>query len=60
MESTYGDRNHTEVWSYTEDLAKIIDETIGPGRQRGDPVLRRGPYPGAFVLHPGDQGRAAW
>ena len=28
MESTYGDRNHTEVWSYTDDLAKIIDETI--------------------------------
>ena len=27
MESTYGDRNHTEVWSYTDDLAKIIDET---------------------------------
>ena len=25
MESTYGDRNHTEVWSYTDDLAKIID-----------------------------------
>ena len=29
----------------------------GPGRQRGDPGLRRGPYPGAFVLHPGDQGQ---
>ena len=28
MESTYGDRNHTEVWSYTDDLAAIIDETI--------------------------------
>ena len=32
MESTYGDRNHTEVWSYTDDLAQIIDETIGVGR----------------------------
>ena len=31
MESTYGDRNHTEVWSYTEDLAKIIDETMARG-----------------------------
>lgn len=31
MESTYGDRNHTEVWSYTDDLAKIIDDTIGRG-----------------------------
>ena len=31
MESTYGDRNHTEVWSYTDDLAQIIDETIGRG-----------------------------
>ena len=31
MESTYGDRNHTEVWSYTDDLAQIIDETIARG-----------------------------
>jgi len=31
MESTYGDRNHEEVVSYTEDLAKIIDETLGRG-----------------------------
>ena len=31
MESTYGDRNHTEVWSYTDDLARIIDETIARG-----------------------------
>ena len=31
MESTYGDRNHTEVWSYTDDLARIIDETISKG-----------------------------
>lgn len=31
MESTYGDRNHTEVWSYTDDLAQIIDETISRG-----------------------------
>jgi len=31
MESTYGDRNHTEVWSYTDELAAIIDETIGNG-----------------------------
>ena len=31
MESTYGDRDHTEVWSYTDDLARIIDETIGRG-----------------------------
>ena len=30
MESTYGDRNHTEVWSYTDELAQIIDETHGP------------------------------
>ena len=28
----------------------------GPGRQRGDPRLRRGPHPGAAVLYPGDQG----
>ena len=31
MESTYGDRNHTEVWSYTGQLAEIIDETLGKG-----------------------------
>ena len=31
MESTYGDRNHKEVWSYTDDLAAIIDETIAKG-----------------------------
>ena len=31
MESTYGDRNHTEVWSYTDELAQIIDETLGEG-----------------------------
>ena len=31
MESTYGDRNHTEVWSYTDELAEIIDETLGRG-----------------------------
>ena len=31
MDSTYGDRNHTEVWSYTDDLAQIIDETLGRG-----------------------------
>ena len=31
MESTYGNRNRTEVWSYTEDLAQIIDETLGRG-----------------------------
>ena len=28
MESTYGDRNHEGVWSYTDDLAKIIDQTM--------------------------------
>ena len=31
MESTYGDRNHAESWSYTDDLAKIIDETMAQG-----------------------------
>ena len=31
MESTYGNRNHTEVWSYTDDLAQIIDETMAKG-----------------------------
>ena len=31
MESTYGNRNHTEVWSYTDELAQIIDETRGKG-----------------------------
>ena len=31
MESTYGDRNHTEVWSYTDELAEIIDETLSKG-----------------------------
>ena len=31
MESTYGDRNHTEVWSYTDELAELIDETLGKG-----------------------------
>lgn len=31
MESTYGDRDHHEVWSYTSDLAKVIDRTLGRG-----------------------------
>ena len=31
MESTYGDRTHTEVGSYTDELAEIIDETLGKG-----------------------------
>jgi metallo-beta-lactamase family protein len=31
MESTYGDRNHSEVWSYTDELAQIIDEALGRG-----------------------------
>ena len=31
MESTYGDRNHTEVWSYTDELAEIIDQTLARG-----------------------------
>lgn len=31
MESTYGDRNHTEVWSYTDELAQIIDKTLRKG-----------------------------
>ena len=31
MESTYGGRNHEEVWSYTDDLAQIIDETMAKG-----------------------------
>ncbi len=31
MESTYGDRDHREVWNYTGDLARIIDETMARG-----------------------------
>lgn len=31
MESTYGDRNHDPVASYTAELAKIIDETFSKG-----------------------------
>ena len=31
MESTYGDRNHQEVWSYTDELAQVIDRTLGRG-----------------------------
>ncbi|MBR4869379.1 MAG: MBL fold metallo-hydrolase, partial [Oscillospiraceae bacterium] len=31
MESTYGDRNHKEIWSYTDELAEIIDQTIARG-----------------------------
>ncbi|MCI8398396.1 MAG: MBL fold metallo-hydrolase [Oscillibacter sp.] len=31
MESTYGDRNHMGTWNYSEDLAKIIDETMARG-----------------------------
>ena len=31
MESTYGDRNHDEVWSYTDELAAIINKTIARG-----------------------------
>ena len=31
MESTYGDRNHPESWAYTDNLARIIDETMARG-----------------------------
>lgn len=31
MESTYGDREHEEVASYTGDLAAVIDQTLGKG-----------------------------
>lgn len=31
MESTYGDRNHSGVWSYRDNLAAIIDETMAKG-----------------------------
>jgi metallo-beta-lactamase family protein len=31
MESTYGDRNHEPMASYTAELAKIIDETFSKG-----------------------------
>lgn len=31
MESTYGDRNHDVPADYTEELAKIIDDTLGTG-----------------------------
>ncbi len=31
MESTYGDRNHEPVASYTAELAKIIDDTFAKG-----------------------------
>ena len=31
MESTYGDRNHEPVSSYTQELAQIIDETFSRG-----------------------------
>ncbi|MCI8841796.1 MAG: MBL fold metallo-hydrolase, partial [Oscillibacter sp.] len=31
MESTYGDRNHPESWGYTDELARIIDETMARG-----------------------------
>ena len=31
MESTYGDRDRKDVWSYTGELAQIIDETIAAG-----------------------------
>ncbi|MBR3569496.1 MAG: MBL fold metallo-hydrolase [Oscillibacter sp.] len=31
MESTYGDRNHTDTWSYRDNLAKIIDDTMARG-----------------------------
>jgi len=31
MESTYGDRTPTEIWSYTDELAAVIDKTLGRG-----------------------------
>ena len=31
MESTYGDRNHTMVWSYTDEFARTIDKTLARG-----------------------------
>lgn len=39
MESTYGNRNHTEVWSYTDDLAQIIDETMAKAAMWSFPPL---------------------
>ena len=43
MESTYGDRNHDPVVSYTAELAKIIDDTFAK------------PDPRAFVFYAGDE-----
>ena len=31
MESTYGDRNHQEAWSYTSELAQVIERALGRG-----------------------------
>ena len=31
MESTYGDRDHSDAWNYRDNLAAIIDETMGRG-----------------------------
>ena len=31
VESTYGDRNHAEIWSYADNLAKVIDATMARG-----------------------------
>ena len=54
MESTYGDREHNEVPSYTEGLAAVIDETLGKG---GNVVifLCCGPHPGVVVFYPRNQ-----
>ena len=42
METTYGDRDHEPEHAYTEELAKIIDETLGPGRQCGNSAFAVG------------------
>ena len=59
MESTYGNRNHTEVWSYTENLAKIIDDTMAKGGNVVIPCFAVG-FTQEAVLHPGRSRIRAW
>ena len=60
MESTYGDRQPHGGMELHRRPGGDHRRDHRQRRQRGDPLLRRGPHPGAAVLHPGDQGTRGW
>ena len=60
METTYGDRNHPPEQAYTEELAEIIDSTLGKGGNVVIPAFAVGRTQELLVLHPRNQGPAGW